>query len=576
MFALGFAGCAGKSVTLGDPPGSVHGKTDAGDVSLAHDFFLRARSMELEGNPRVALEYYQIAHGYDPGSRDLCFLLVDRLRDAGKADSAIALGRGCFMLKEAPTSGEYQSVGQAYLEKDDARGALPYYREAVDLDDDDPDALYVLAAIYEKLNDLPHYAEVSKKLLPQIDYPSRLVDKLLQTYAALHQPDSAEAVLRLAWQDGNRAEFGEELASYYEARSRYHEFREVAEELARQNPDVPAYEVMRAQALKDADMPDSALAVYRELSRREPENRDVQFAYAGLLEEQGARDTAYSLFKKLARENPENASYHYSLGATGLELRRKESGAELERAVSLDPAEPDYWARSIYADLVFGRDSAAAFRLSHLPDSMNLGWQTSFFHGLVRVLIARQLEPREDAGDSAPLRDSLAAREYRGEAAGLFRDALDKSPDNPLVLFELGSDLERLGQRDSGMRVLRALVKTDTSNAVAMNYLAYMLVEDGSDLDFAGKLLDRALSLDPENGAYLDSKGWWYYRKGDLSSARSELQQALQHLPKDPTVLEHLAKVLEGLGEKDGAYALWERLLSVDPRNAEARDHAGK
>jgi Flp pilus assembly protein TadD len=85
---------------------------------------------------------------------------------------------------------------------------------------------------------------------------------------------------------------------------------------------------------------------------------------------------------------------------------------------------------------------------------------------------------------------------------------LAQSPGNRRILFELGATLERLGERGEAMTLLRKLVKFDTANAVALNYLGYMLVEDNRDLDYAGRLIDRALRLEPENGAYLDSKGW--------------------------------------------------------------------
>ena len=224
--------------------------------------------------------------------------------------------------------------------------------------------------------------------------------------------------------------------------------------------------------------------------------------------------------------------------------------AALEKATDLEPAIPDYWARWIYADLVFGEDSVGLSRLSHLPDEGNPGWQTDFFRGLVRVILARLLEPRETPDSTARL-DSALARTQRREAAFLFGAALKESPGNRMVLFELGTDLERLGLRDSAMGVFRRLLTIDTLNAVAMNYLGYMLVEDNRDLVYAGALLDRALALDPENPAYLDSKGWWHYRMGNFPAAEVELKKALERMPRDPTVREHLSIIRKLLGEKE-------------------------
>lgn len=468
LSALILSGCASSPQI--NPEQKVSSQED---VALAHGFFLRARSLEMEGKATAALSYYQIAFRYNSNSRDLCFLLLDRLRDAGRLDSAIAVGKTCFTLEGKPTSRQYQSLGRAHLLKGDAPPAIANYREAVQLDEEDRDALYILAGLYEKSGDAPRYAATLRRLLPQLEYPRQLVDKAVQAYRILGQPDSA-------------------------------------------------------------------LEVYREAVKEHPEDHETQYAYSLLLQRQGRKEEAHSVFKNLAQSFPQSAPYQFAFGSAGLELKHSESRFALEKAVSLNPSIPDYWSRSIYADHRFGRDSAVARRLDQLPND-------PFFRGLVRVQLARQIE-------SEP--DSNLSRNHRRIAAEYFRAALENNPGNHLLLFELGTNLERLGLRDSAAQTLRELVKGDTINAMAMNYLGYMLVEDSVDLDFAGGLLDRALALDPENGAYLDSKGWWHFRKGNFPAARDLLQRSLERMPDDPTVLDHLATVLERLGEKETAQAL--------------------
>ncbi len=476
LFALYLIGCAAHPAVKAS---STRSKSNE-DIPLAHDFFLRARSMEMAGRSGVALGYYQVAYRYNSTNRDLCFILLDRLRDAGKIDSAIFLGKNCFRLQGDSTSQQYQSLGQAYLQKDSLRPAMECYREAVKLDDEDRDALYILTGLYEQLGDIPHYAAGLKKLLPLMEYPARLTGKLLQAYQILGQPDSA-------------------------------------------------------------------LDVYREILKKSPGNQETLFGYATLAQQQGKPEESWPALNKLVELNPENAMYQYSLGSVGLELRKPESRDALEKAVALEPAIPDYWARAIYAGKVFGKDSLAEFQLAHLPDSTKLGGQVPLFHGMVHVLLARHLEPHQPGEIAHALEDSVAAKNHRLIAVGLFRAALDKNPDDRILLFELGTNLERLGQRDSAVQILTRLVKADTLNPVALNYLGYMLVEDNRDLDFAGKLIDRALALNPRDGAYLDSKGWWCYRKGDLSAARFFLQKALERIPKDPTILKHLKTLEVGL-----------------------------
>ena len=453
------------------------------NISIAHDFFLRAQSQEMAGNPAAALGYYQIAFVYNPESRDLCFLLLDHLSNAGKLDSAAALGKTCLALEGTATAQEYQAIGEVYLRKDDAASAVKYYREAAKLNEDDREILFVLAGLYEKLRDLPDYAVTLRRLLPQLEYPPRLVEKLVQAYSVLGQPDSA-------------------------------------------------------------------LGLYRELLAKNPEDQKVLFAYSLLLQSRGDFEEAYTPLEKLVKANPASAIYQYGLGYAGLQLRKPESRLHFEKAVELEPTAAEYWARWVYSDLAFGDDSLAVLHLSRLPDSLNESWKNPFFKGLVHSLLAQDLEAGGTLKKPALLQDSTKAWKQRETAVGFFHKALDQNPGNELVLFELGTNLERTGRRDSAMQVLRQLVDSDTLNSIAMNYLGYMLVEDNKELDFAERLIDRALSVEPENGAYLDSKGWLCYRKGDFRSALSWLKKAAQHFPADPTIHQHLITVVKLLGEK--------------------------
>jgi tetratricopeptide (TPR) repeat protein len=74
-----------------------------------------------------------------------------------------------------------------------------------------------------------------------------------------------------------------------------------------------------------------------------------------------------------------------------------------------------------------------------------------------------------------------------------------------------------------------------------------MFAEDGVNLDEALGLIEKALELDPGNGAYLDSLGWVYFKKGMLKESLEELEKAIKLEQNDPTVREHLETVRKKL-----------------------------
>jgi Flp pilus assembly protein TadD len=196
----------------------------------------------------------------------------------------------------------------------------------------------------------------------------------------------------------------------------------------------------------------------------------------------------------------------------------------------------------------------------------------SHFKGAVLAQTARRLDaPPPGTVTRKEFSDSVWARKHRMEAVKAFRQALKANPDNKMARFELGVCLERLGQVVESMAELRVVVQQDSLHGTALNYLGYMLVEQNQDLDYAGKLIQKALDLEPANGAFLDSKGWWHYRRGEYTEAKAFLEKAHAAMPEDTTILEHLAIINELLGDAKAARAAWKHVLQLDPAHAEAK-----
>jgi tetratricopeptide (TPR) repeat protein len=80
-------------------------------------------------------------------------------------------------------------------------------------------------------------------------------------------------------------------------------------------------------------------------------------------------------------------------------------------------------------------------------------------------------------------------------------------------------------------------------------------------LQEAQELITKALDQDPNNGAFLDSLGWVYYRQGKLGEAERLLIRAIERVSKDPTVHDHLGDVYFRQGKTKDAIAQWESSL---------------
>ncbi len=536
---------------------------------IAHEFFLRARQQEMAGNDAVALSYYQIAYEYDTASRDLCFLLTDKLKSAGKLDSSLTIGLRCLDHKGQADSHEFQALAEIYLRKGDIKNALGFYNKAVALNDEDKDLLYTLATIYESLKDIPKHVAIMEKLLPMVDFPERLVEKQVQNFRALGKVDAIADLYRSAWEKTGTTLYGEKLASFFEDQELYSSMLGVARTLSQENPDNIQYELQKARALVLAGQSDSATVAYEVLIKKNPAEREFLFPYASLLFEKGRFAEAKIIFQKLVKEQPDNPVNHFFLGSIGLEL--KESGlaeSELKAAIDLDGKVPEYWAKLAATYIEAGQEEKALELIAKMGEAKD--WYGCYIQGIVITQVARKLEADRNGvqkSQAAVASDSGLgrAKRYREKGVDYFRKALAFDGKNRRVLFELGVALEQLSKKTESIEVMKKLIKLDSSDGTILNYLGYMLVEENKDLAYAGTLIDRALWLDPNNGAFLDSKGWYYFQKKDFPQARKFIERALDRIPQDTTILEHYALILEQLGLTEEATEQWRLILKLDP-----------
>ncbi|MDR1302797.1 MAG: tetratricopeptide repeat protein [Treponema sp.] len=70
-------------------------------------------------------------------------------------------------------------------------------------------------------------------------------------------------------------------------------------------------------------------------------------------------------------------------------------------------------------------------------------------------------------------------------------------------------------------------LQLDNNNSTAMNGLGYILADTAMNVQQGLIFCKKAVDLNPENAAYLDSLGWAYFKNGDAAEARNWLRRAL-------------------------------------------------
>jgi len=112
---------------------------------------------------------------------------------------------------------------------------------------------------------------------------------------------------------------------------------------------------------------------------------------------------------------------------------------------------------------------------------------------------------------------------------------------------------------------LEKVLQIDPDYHQANNFLGYFFIEQGEQLGKGINLIEKALSISPENAAYLDSLGWAYYKlaKGDDEKMAFALQKLIEAsgFAEDPEIMGHLGDVYYSLGYWEKAQNQWENAL---------------
>jgi tetratricopeptide (TPR) repeat protein len=158
------------------------------------------------------------------------------------------------------------------------------------------------------------------------------------------------------------------------------------------------------------------------------------------------------------------------------------------------------------------------------------------------------------------------------QAVKVLQDAQGKFPSDDGIAFELGSVFDKQKKFAEAESAFRQVLARDPENAIALNYLGYMLAERGERLDESVGYLKRALEVEPENPSYLDSLGWAYFKADKLDLAETNLKRAADQLKTNSVIQEHYGQVLFKLGRYDEAIAAWTRALAGDGDSIDKAD----
>ncbi|HTI86394.1 MAG TPA: tetratricopeptide repeat protein [Alphaproteobacteria bacterium] len=186
----------------------------------------------------------------------------------------------------------------------------------------------------------------------------------------------------------------------------------------------------------------------------------------------------------------------------------------------------------------------------------------------------RRLEAMADERPERPdalvaLGDVLRTSDRYSDAVAAYDRALERIPHleerHWAILYSRGMALERAKQWPRAEADFLKAIQLSPDQPYLLNYLAYSWTEQGTNLDRAQGMLERALKLRPKDPQIIDSMGWVQYRLGHYDNAVKHLEQAVELKPQDAVINDHLGDAYWRVGRYNEARYQWQRALRMDP-----------
>lgn len=452
-------------------------------------------------------------------------------------------------------------VARQYLRIGEISEAISVLKDAAKASPKKSEPLVALSGIYLRQLQKPDlaekYANQAVLATPDDSIPYQMLHEIYRTTS---QPQKMETLFtRIAKRPSRSADFWLDLAELRlrDSRretgetSRIVEMLESAQNFAGDRAEILA---RIGNAFLLCGLPGRAIPLYQLALVLQPDMEGIREKLAVFLIQTGEIPEAINVLEALVKKDPLNFRAYDQL--TELYVQTNEipkAVASLGQSVLVAPADPRRYTNLIQLSLRAGDADSAVLHAEEAGKVFPRLLEFAFFKALALT-------------ESGRYEEAVRLFESVEVEAAISRPEILNSD----FYFSYGRSAEQAGRLAKAEEALRKSIERDPANSArACNYLGYLWAERGENLEEAETLIRSAVDSEPDNGAYLDSLGWVYFKKGLHEQAFKALTRAVELLKtEDAIVLDHLGDVCEKLGKFSEAVCHWQRALLLEPKNA--------
>jgi tetratricopeptide (TPR) repeat protein len=440
--------------------------------------------------------------------------------------------------------------------------AISVYQRVLSIQPDDQFALNRLGELYQENGQLQQAVTYYEGLEKKIPESLLLKEKLAEALLALGDKRRCLRVLEsMVELDPANARLHFYLGDLYQQTGELDRAGEHFERAIAIEPSDPTG-YLKLAILNMVNDPANAAEVLQLGLRRMPGDETLLKTLAHVHFSHGefaaaARYFARALVVMEAQPEPEispNFLFNYAVAA----LRADDldtAVAMLTRAMDSNPAFLDAFVQFVFGLNENDTVARAATLLEQLQAEADSLPRLNYYLGMVYNYLEEY--PKAVAAFEA-FENALAA------APAL---ALDTEMVGAPFYFWFGSALERSGRYEDAERRFLQVIEEDPESGEAYNYIAYMWSEQNKNLEQALTYITKGLALEPDNGAFVDTRGWIFYQMGEYEKALADIERAAELMPDDATIVDHMGDALLKVGNEQEALVKWKRSFVLDPTN---------
>lgn len=318
-----------------------------------------------------------------------------------------------------------------------------------------------------------------------------------------------------------------------------------------------------------------AIAKMAHLLEFYPENTGLRQQYARILTHHDL-ELAQHQFEILVNQRPGDGDLLLSLGIIAMERKDLETAQEafeelLDRDQHLSTAHyylgrmaearQDFSEAIIHYLQVDGGNDFLSATLSLLDIFVR---QEDFLSAQQHMNRVRLRYPDQSEALYVLHGQALVKHNHLAEGEKVYNEGIANFPASIRLLLSRAMLHNQRNQLAATERDLRQVLKLESDNVAALNSLGYILTDRTERYDEARELLERALSLRPDDPAIMDSMGWLMYKLGHYPEALGHLRSAFAAEP-NAEIAAHLGEILWVVGDKTEARRVWQEGMKISP-----------